>query len=102
MPKQLTEARRRARKYGLPAKLTNDQWRAIVEHYQDRCAYCGGPNESIDHFIPLHARQQGTTKRNCVPCCFQCNAAKGGKMPEEVASLVPNMKQVRKFLLHRQ
>lgn len=59
---------------GLPA-LSLDEWAAIVQEYQKRCAYCGGPYEIIDHVLPL--REGGVTWRgNLVPACFVCARAR--------------------------
>lgn len=56
--------------------LSLDAWGAIVHFYWRRCAYCGGPYEIIDHFLP---RSQGGTTwvGNVVPACFACWSAKG-------------------------
>lgn len=59
---------------GLPS-LSLDEWAAIVQGYQKRCAYCGGPYEVIDHVLPL--REGGVTWRgNVVPACFVCANAR--------------------------
>jgi hypothetical protein len=58
--------------------LSLDAWGAIVQFYQRHCAYCGGPYEIIDHFLP---RSQGgaTWVGNVVPACFACWSAKGDR-----------------------
>ena|SRR5712692_3468622 len=66
---------RRARKAGLPCSLTTGQWRATLKHFQDRCAYCGGPNDVLEHVVPL-SWGGGTTYANCIPACNSCNTCK--------------------------
>lgn len=64
---------RRAIKRGLPGTLTIQQWEQRVNETNDRCTFCGGPNESIEHVKPLHWGEAGNTYANCVPCCIRCN-----------------------------
>lgn len=67
---------------GLPS-LSLDEWGAIVQFCQKRCAYCGGPYEVIDHFLPLS--QGGTTWRgNVVPACFVCANARRDRPHDQV------------------
>ena len=55
--------------------LSLDEWAEIVQFYQKRCAYCGGPYEVIDHILPRSSG--GTTWRgNVVPACFVCANAR--------------------------
>lgn len=62
----------RARKRGLEATLTVEEWLGILERHGWGCAFCGGPFESIEHVVPLHYGG-GTTAGNCVPACLECN-----------------------------
>ncbi|MBL7671639.1 MAG: HNH endonuclease [Bdellovibrionaceae bacterium] len=52
------------------------------------CAYClgkFGPQElTMDHQIPI-VRGGLTSKKNCVPCCKDCNSKKGSKTLSEMA-----------------
>ena len=64
---------RRAQARGLPGTLTIQQWEKRVNETNDRCTFCGGPNESIEHLKPLHWGEAGNTYENCVPCCIRCN-----------------------------
>ena len=68
--------RKRARRYGLRAELECHQWLYLLAAWRGRCAYCGQPFETMDHIVPL-ANGGGTTKTNVVPCCHECNRAKG-------------------------
>lgn len=73
-------ARREARKKGLPATLTAEQWEAIKRAYRYRCAYCGKKPRLLtqDHVVPIK-HGGGTTAENIVPACARCNAAKGAR-----------------------
>ena len=61
-----------------------DWWRALVA--KGECHYChrqvGAENLTLDHVVPI-ARGGRSTRGNCVPCCFDCNAKKGAKTPAE-------------------
>ena len=72
--RRMAHARRRARKKGLPATLTADQWEAIKQAYHHRCAYCGKKPARLtqDHVIPI-IKGGGTTSDNIVPACPPCN-----------------------------
>jgi 5-methylcytosine-specific restriction protein A len=52
------------------------------------CYHCGGkfsPDEiTMDHLIPI-ARGGTSDKKNCVPCCKECNSKKGHKTRAEMA-----------------
>lgn len=63
-----------ARKKGLPATLTVEQWLETVRVFAGKCAYCQKhPYEALDHFIP----NGHTTVKNCIPDCTSCNRSKG-------------------------
>lgn len=66
----------RARKLGLPASLSYKQWSETLVHFDQKCAYCGGDYEIIEHFTPLTLGGE-TSARNCVPACGSCNSSKG-------------------------
>jgi 5-methylcytosine-specific restriction endonuclease McrA len=68
--------RQRAAQRGLRADLRSIQWARRLRTFNGRCAYCGGPMETMDHVVPL-ANGGGTTFTNVVPCCLDCNARKG-------------------------
>lgn len=58
------------------------------------CYYCEQkfkPEElTMDHVIPI-ARGGKSTKKNCVPCCKECNTKKGYKTTAEIA--IENLKK---------
>lgn len=72
----------RARSRGLPATLTKEAWELVIEHFEDRCAYCGMAWCLIEHATPLE-RGGPTTLDNCVPACGSCNRRKGSMTLEE-------------------
>lgn len=69
----------RAKNFGQPATLTLDQWLAVLNHFDRKCAYCQAkPYEVLEHFIPLSVNSLGSTAvENCVPSCRGCNVKKG-------------------------
>lgn len=68
----------RAKRMGLPATLTDEEWAQTIEHFEDRCAYCQGPWSVIEHATPMPLGG-GTTRDNCLPSCAPCNGQKAGK-----------------------
>ena len=52
------------------------------------CYHCEGkfkpPELTMDHLIPI-ARGGKSDKKNCVPCCKDCNSKKGHKTRAEMA-----------------
>jgi 5-methylcytosine-specific restriction endonuclease McrA len=71
--------RRRARKLNLPSTLTLEQWETIVNHFNNRCAYCGEEKSlTQDHFHPLSKGGEYTSS-NMICVCQPCNSSKGTK-----------------------
>lgn len=70
-----------ARRRALPATLTHAEWQEILEHYQNRCAYCGRDSDILvqEHVIPV-SKGGGFTKDNIVPACSCCNLRKGNRL----------------------
>ena len=88
---RLYEARRSARKRGLAATLTTEQWQAILTAYKHLCAYCRAKESKSrpltqDHVIPL-SKGGGTTSDNIVPACQSCNSRKQSGPPSTIPSL---------------
>jgi 5-methylcytosine-specific restriction endonuclease McrA len=75
---------RRARVANALATLTPEQWAAIVEFFEGRCAYCNEHDRPItqDHVKPLSRGGQHAPD-NVVPACKPCNTSKGARTPEE-------------------
>lgn len=60
--------------------LTSEQWAAILDLFDHRCAYCARDDRPLtqDHLIPL-SRGGGHTADNVVPACQPCNSRKGDR-----------------------
>lgn len=88
----------RANKCKANATLTLRQWRATLDHFGSRCAYCGGIYKAMEHFIPLPLA--GTTANNCVPSCPSCNSRKGDRHPDTLDDRFPveNLQRIRTWL----
>ena len=57
--------------------------RAIFARDGNRCAYCHGPAETIDHVMP-RSRGGGHQWDNVVAACARCNHSKGDRTPAEL------------------
>lgn len=92
---------KRASALGLAATLTFEQWIKTLDHFQWTCAYCAGPYEVLEHFIPL-ILQGETSVSNCLPACFRCNARKLGMHPGSLSWLAPStLLYIRSYFLTR-
>lgn len=90
----------RARKLKLPTTLTLLQWTSALRHFDNKCAYCGGKYECLEHYIPLQKNgKAGTTAMNCLPACYRCNITKGDKHPDDFVALFPveNIARIKAF-----
>lgn len=58
-------------------RLTLPEWKALIEAWDGKCAYCKKltPNPTQDHVIPLSKGGQHTMD-NVVPACMGCNVRK--------------------------
>ncbi len=88
---RLSHHLQRAREANTEASLTIPQWHKTLEHFNSKCAYCGGDYECIEHFVPI-SRGGGTTKDNCVPSCNICNLIKSDWFPQ--SDIKPPLAQV--------
>lgn len=66
--------RRRARKEGLELNLTFEEFLFIRSH---SCHYCKGTLPEAGSGIDRQDHRLGYVHGNCVPCCKDCNTAKG-------------------------
>lgn len=75
--RRAAQERRCATKAGLPATLTEAEWRCALEYFENRCAYCGATGVPLEqeHVIPL-TKGGGYTVDNIVPACRRCNSSK--------------------------
>lgn len=77
--------RRRARLRGAPVSdFTIQEWRELLEEFDNMCAYCGDEGVPLEreHVVPL-ARGGSHTKANIVPACVPCNRTKSTLTGEE-------------------
>ena len=98
---RIARARYRAHKHGLPGDLTPEEFARTIAFFHGSCAYCLGPAQTIDHFIPLGAGIAGSTVDNCIPCCHKCNALKSDILPENLENkrfLPERIDTIRSFL----
>jgi 5-methylcytosine-specific restriction endonuclease McrA len=75
---RIKNARKAARKRGLPDGLTLPQWMVTLRFFRYKCAYCGDDFQNIDHINPIWAGG-ATTWGNCIPSCYHCNQLKNDK-----------------------
>lgn len=85
---------RAARERSARGSATALQVRWRVAYYGDRCAYCHGPVQQIDHVKPLAAG--GTNfPANLRPTCAACNRRKHARWPLPADLLVPPLASER-------
>lgn len=78
---RLSTHRRRAATGG--EKLRAEDWFALLERFDHRCAYCGSTEDlCADHRVPL-ARGGSNSVANLLPACRSCNSKKHTKTEEE-------------------
>lgn len=71
---------------GRPYQLLLREWAETLRYYHWRCAYCDGPFESLDHFLPV-SQGGATWVGNVVPACLSCQMAKGSQIPQAVTAI---------------
>lgn len=75
---RIQSQRRKSIKRHLESTFTNEQWQKCIEHFENKCAYCGEVNTlQQDHFVAL-SKGGEYTKNNIVPACGSCNNSKHG------------------------
>jgi 5-methylcytosine-specific restriction endonuclease McrA len=70
--------KRRARAAGAQGTCTKTQLEARMAYFGNKCSYCGGPYETVDHVIPL-AKGGSHWPANLRPACSKCNSSKQAK-----------------------
>lgn len=82
----LRQARHRAKKRGIINTLELSHVKVILEHYENKCAYCGSIDiYSLDHPYPLK-EDAPNVPANCVPTCKKCKDGKKNKNLSELHS----------------
>jgi 5-methylcytosine-specific restriction endonuclease McrA len=75
--------RRRAQRYGLQLVTDLVTPEQLIGRWGDRCFYCGGEFEVVDHRIPVAAGGHHTVL-NVVTCCRRCNQDKRWRSDERM------------------
>lgn len=80
----------RARKVSAPGECSGDDWIAILNYHNGRCAYClrceaEAGTLAMEHMLPL-SRGGTNDPDNIVPGCKSCNSSKNDKTPLEFVS----------------
>lgn len=55
---------KRAQEAGVTASLSLKAWFVTLDAFDWRCAFCGGPFEAMDHFVPIE--QGGGGRHACL------------------------------------
>ncbi len=90
----------RAKRAGLKATLTRDEWSTTVQYFHFKCAYCGKrPFNVLEHYIPV-SMGGGTCIENCLPACTRCNGAKGDRAPDKLVEIfdASQLEAIRSYL----
>jgi 5-methylcytosine-specific restriction endonuclease McrA len=75
-----------SRKKGLPTNFARRDWVNVLDHFNNKCAYCGCDDKlHQDHFVPS-SRGGGYTRNNIVPACQSCNSRKSNHDPQAFLS----------------
>ena len=73
------DRKRRARKAGAEGEFTTDEFAALCELFENRCAYCDTDAKlTADHVVPL-SKGGSDHIENILPACQPCNSSKGTK-----------------------
>lgn len=73
---------RRAKELNAPGSCTQEQLKARMAYFGNKCIYCGGPFEEVDHLIPI-SRGGSNWPSNLAPSCTKCNREKWTKTYKE-------------------
>lgn len=80
--------RYKAEKSGLPNDFTIDEWKQVLEYFDNSCAYCRTHQDDLEqkleqeHIVPA-VSGGGYTRNNIIPACKQCNSNKNMDRFEE-------------------
>lgn len=75
--------RQRAKRYGLDLITRLVTPAQLIARWGDRCVYCNGDFEVIDHPVPVAAGGHHTVE-NVVPSCARCNRTKRWRADEHM------------------
>jgi 5-methylcytosine-specific restriction endonuclease McrA len=93
-----SEEKRRARKKGTDSTgVSVNEWRAVLDAFDHRCAYCYTTGRmSMDHFRPL-AHGGKHSPDNVVPACRSCNSSKADDL---IFSWLPRFERSGRLARH--
>lgn len=77
--KNFKEANRRTLLKGNDSDYKVEDISDILMYYGERCIYCNGKYEHLDHIIPI-SKGGSHTKNNLAPSCAKCNLSKHNKI----------------------
>ncbi len=85
---QCNNNRARASKLGLPNAFSWANWKTVIAHFNNACAFCGvtGALLDVEHLVAL-SNGGGNVMGNVVPACRPCNAQKYRRTLTEFCSL---------------
>jgi hypothetical protein len=77
---------RMARKLGVIASLTLEEWEQTISDFGGICAYCRvKPFTVLEHFVPVAIA--GTHSKNCLPACKDCNIKKRNRQGDKLVEV---------------
>lgn len=68
-----SQARGRARRYGLQITVQHFTREQLIDRYGDQCFHCGREFEELDHYPTPISRGGHHVIDNCKPSCVSCN-----------------------------
>jgi len=71
----IRQARYRAKANQILSDLEITDVQNIITHFEDKCAYCDQPAETLDHPFPLKMNAPNIPA-NILPICRECKATK--------------------------
>lgn len=71
----IRQARYRAKANDLPSDLEMDDVHKIITLYDNKCAYCTAPAETLDHPFPMRDNAPNVAA-NVLPICKSCKRTK--------------------------
>jgi len=78
---------RRARRRSNGGSHTVEEWLALCDAYDGKCARCGAEKQTLDHIVPVLLGGSNDIE-NIQPLCRSCNSSKGAKVLDYRGSTV--------------
>ncbi len=68
----------------IPKKVSKHRFRRqILDEWDNRCAYCGQPGDTLDHILARSKGGSMSVVNNLVCCCKFCNGSKSDRPVKE-------------------